>query len=162
VAVNVSPVQLRDPLFPDRALDTLGALGVSPSRVQLEITEGVVLEEFGQVRPVLDRLRAAGMRIAIDDFGTGYSSLSYLGRLSVDKIKIDRSFVQAIGNASGDAIVRAVIAFAKALNVIVTAEGVETEDQRRFLKAAGCHELQGYLLARPMAEDQLLALIGPR
>ena len=102
------------------------------------------------------------MRIAIDDFGTGYSSLSYLGRLSVDKIKIDRSFVEVIGNSSGDAIVRAVIAFAKALNMTVTAEGVETEHQRAFLKEAGCHELQGYLLARPMSETQLDDIIGPR
>ena len=162
VAVNVSPLQLRDPLFPDRALEMLNVLGVSPSRVQLEITEGVVLEEFGNAGPVLDRLRSAGMRIAIDDFGTGYSSLSYLGRLSVDKIKIDRSFVEAIGNSSGDAIVRAVIAFAKALNMTVTAEGVETEHQRAFLKEAGCHELQGYLLARPMSEQQLDDIIGPR
>jgi diguanylate cyclase (GGDEF)-like protein/PAS domain S-box-containing protein len=162
VAVNVSPVQLRDPLFPDRALDTLGALGVSPSRLQLEITEGVVLEEFGQAGPVLDRLRSAGVRIAIDDFGTGYSSLSYLGRLSVDKIKIDRSFVQAIGNPSGDAIVRAVIAFANALNMTVTAEGVETEHQRQFLKSAGCQELQGYLLGRPMSEERLDEIIEPR
>jgi EAL domain-containing protein (putative c-di-GMP-specific phosphodiesterase class I) len=162
VAVNVSPVQLRDPLFPDRALDTLGSLGVSPSRLQLEITEGVVLEEFGQAGPVLDRLRSAGVRIAIDDFGTGYSSLSYLGRLSVDKIKIDRSFVQAIGNPSGDAIVRAVIAFANALNMTVTAEGVETEHQRQFLKSAGCQELQGYLLGRPMSEERLDEIIEPR
>jgi EAL domain-containing protein (putative c-di-GMP-specific phosphodiesterase class I) len=155
-------VQLRDPLFPDRALDTLGSLGVSPSRLQLEITEGVVLEEFGQAGPVLDRLRSAGVRIAIDDFGTGYSSLSYLGRLSVDKIKIDRSFVQAIGNPSGDAIVRAVIAFANALNMTVTAEGVETEHQRQFLKSAGCQELQGYLLGRPMSEERLDEIIEPR
>jgi diguanylate cyclase (GGDEF)-like protein/PAS domain S-box-containing protein len=162
VAVNVSPVQLHDPLFPDRVMNVLGVAGVAPSRIQLEITEGVVLEEFGQARPVLDRLRAAGMRIAIDDFGTGYSSLSYLGRLSVDKIKIDRSFVQAIGNTSGEAIVRAVIAFAKALNMTVTAEGVETEDQQNFLRAAGCQELQGYLLARPMPEEQLRALMGSR
>jgi diguanylate cyclase (GGDEF)-like protein/PAS domain S-box-containing protein len=160
VAVNVSPVQLHDPLFPDRVMNALGVHGISPSRIQLEITEGVVLEEFGQARPVLDRLRSAGMRIAIDDFGTGYSSLSYLGRLSVDKIKIDRSFVRAIGNPSGDAIVRAVIAFARALNMTVTAEGVETEDQRRFLRDAGCTELQGYLLARPMPEAQLDVLLG--
>jgi EAL domain-containing protein (putative c-di-GMP-specific phosphodiesterase class I) len=141
-------------------MNILGAHGVSPSRLQLEITEGVVLEEFGRARPVLDRLRATGMRIAIDDFGTGYSSLSYLGRLPVDKIKIDRSFVQAIGNTSGDAIVRAVIAFARALDMTVTAEGVETEDQRRFLRDAGCNELQGYLLARPMPEAMLDVLLG--
>ena len=162
VAVNASPVQLRSPDFADRAITMLKSLGVSPSRIQLEITEGVVLEELDQAGPVLDRLRAAGMRIAIDDFGTGYSSLSYLGRLAVDKIKVDRSFVETIGTPSGDAIVRAVIAFAKALNMTVTAEGVETESQMQFLRNAGCDELQGFLLARPMPEDQLDAITGGR
>jgi EAL domain-containing protein (putative c-di-GMP-specific phosphodiesterase class I) len=133
----------------------LDNLALDPSRIQLEITEGVVLEEFDQVSPVFEQLRKAGMRIAIDDFGTGYSSLSYLGQLALDKIKIDRSFVQAIGTPSGDAIVCAVIAFAKALNMSVTAEGVENQDQQIFLGDAGCDELQGFLLARPMAEDHL-------
>jgi EAL domain-containing protein (putative c-di-GMP-specific phosphodiesterase class I) len=151
----VSPSQLRDAGFPDRSLQVLSSLGVDPSRIQLEITEGVVLEEFDQVRPVFERLRRAGMRIAIDDFGTGYSSLSYLGQLALDKIKIDRSFVNAIGTPSGNAIVCAVIAFAKALNMSVTAEGVETQDQQAFLRDAGCDELQGFLLARPMAEGLL-------
>jgi diguanylate cyclase (GGDEF)-like protein/PAS domain S-box-containing protein len=155
VAVNVSPIQLRDLQFSDRVIRALKAEGVNPSRLQLEITEGVALEEFVQAGPVLESLRATGIRVAIDDFGTGYSSLNYLRRLSVDKIKIDQSFVQGIGSPSGDAIVRAVIAFAKALDMTVTAEGVETEHQRQFLRHAGCHELQGYLLARPKSEEQL-------
>jgi diguanylate cyclase (GGDEF)-like protein/PAS domain S-box-containing protein len=154
-AVNVSPVQLRDSSFVDRVMSILSSEGISPSRLELEITEGVVLEETGTAHDLLEQLRAAGIRVAIDDFGTGYSSLNYLGRLAVDKIKIDRSFVQAIGASKADAIVRAVIAFSKALNVTVTAEGVETEEQRQFLEDAHCDQLQGYLLARPVYENDL-------
>jgi diguanylate cyclase (GGDEF)-like protein/PAS domain S-box-containing protein len=154
-AVNVSPVELRDDSFVDRVLSLLRDNNVSASRLQLEITEGVLLEEIGTARGALDKLRSAGVRIAIDDFGTGYSSLSYLGRLAVDKIKIDRSFVDAIGTPNADAIVRAVIAFAKALCVTVTAEGVETQEQRRFLAEADCDELQGFLLSRPVDERDL-------
>lgn len=161
VAVNVSPTQLRDPGFAPRTLKALLDRGVNPHRLQLEITEGVLLEEFVQTRTLLDALRAVGVRIAIDDFGTGYSSLSYLGQLAVDKIKIDRSFVSGIGNPTADAIVRAIVAFTKALQISVTAEGVETEAQRSFLEIAGCDELQGYLLARPKAEGEMSSLISP-
>jgi EAL domain-containing protein (putative c-di-GMP-specific phosphodiesterase class I) len=153
--VNVSPVQLQDGSFIDRVLGILRSEGVSPSRVELEITEGVALDATGTAHGLLEQLRSAGIRIAIDDFGTGYSSLNYLGRVAVDKIKIDRSFVQAIGAPNGDAIVRAVIAFSKALRVTVTAEGVETEEQRLFLEDAGCDQLQGYLLSRPVGERDL-------
>ncbi|MEO6012496.1 MAG: EAL domain-containing protein [Devosia sp.] len=152
-AVNVSPIQLRDGAFADRALSILRSENVDPSRLEFEITEGVALDETGPAHRLLEELRSAGIRIAIDDFGTGYSSLNYLGRLAVDKIKIDRSFVQAIGAANADAIVRAVIAFAKALRVTVTAEGVETDAQRRFLEESGCDQLQGYLLGRPVSDD---------
>lgn len=157
-AVNVSPIQLRDSSFFERVLAILSAEGVDPARLQLEITEGVLVEEIGTAHGILANLRSAGIRIALDDFGTGYSSLSYLGRLAVDKIKIDRSFVQSIGASNADAIVRAVIAFAKALRVTVTAEGVETEHQKRFLEEAGCDELQGFLLSRPMSEEDVLGL----
>jgi diguanylate cyclase (GGDEF)-like protein/PAS domain S-box-containing protein len=154
-AVNVSPVELRDPGFLERVMRVLSAEGVGPSRIEFEITEGVVLEQTGAAGGLLEQLRSAGFRIAIDDFGTGYSSLNYLKRIAVDKIKIDRSFVSAIGTPKADAIVRAVIAFAKALRVTITAEGVETDVQRTFLQDAGCDQLQGYLLARPMGGDSL-------
>lgn len=157
-AVNVSPIQLRDSSFFERVLAILSAEGVDPARLQLEITEGVLVEEIGTAHGILANLRSAGIRIALDDFGTGYSSLSYLARLAVDKIKIDRSFVQSIGASNADAIARAVIAFAKALRVTVTAEGVETEHQKRFLEEAGCDELQGFLLSRPMSEENVLGL----
>lgn len=157
VAVNVSPVQLRHEKFVERLFHIMGKEGVDAGRLELEITEGVALERTGTTREVLKKLRAAGIRIAIDDFGTGYSSLNYLGQIRVDKIKIDQSFVASIGSSNDDAIVRAVIAFAKALQVTVTAEGVETESQRQFLEQAGCDQLQGYLLARPMRDDALVS-----
>lgn len=153
VAVNVSPIQLRHERFVERVLQITRDEGVDPSRLELEITERIALEQTATTSDVLEELRGAGIRIAIDDFGTGYSSLNYLGRIRVNKIKIDQSFVAAIGSSNANAIVRAVIAFAKALNVTVTAEGVETEAQRQFLEQAGCDQLQGYLLARPMREE---------
>lgn len=156
-AVNVSPLQLQDNAFLTRTLDILRAENIDPSRIEFEITEGILLKETGAARSLLQQLRSNGIRIAIDDFGTGYSSLNYLSRLTVDKIKIDRSFVDAIGNQNADAIIRAIIAFAKALNVTVTAEGVETEIQKQFLEDVGCDQLQGYLLARPTSGDAIKA-----
>jgi diguanylate cyclase (GGDEF)-like protein len=160
IAVNVSALQLREEGFADHLLKLLGDHGVDPVRVQIEITESMLLEEVTDTKSVIDRLRRSGFRIAIDDFGTGYSSLSYLGSFEVDKIKVDRSFVSAIGAKSANAIVRAVVAFAKALNLYITAEGVETEEQRQFVESAGCHEVQGYLLARPLAEPDLLRILA--
>jgi diguanylate cyclase (GGDEF)-like protein/PAS domain S-box-containing protein len=156
-AINVSPVELRHASFLERAMRVLQAERIDPSRIEFEITEGVVLEESGAADGLLEQLRSAGFRIAIDDFGTGYSSLNYLKRIAVDKIKIDRSFVSSIGASNADAIVRAVIAFAKALRVTITAEGIETEAQRQFLEEAGCDQLQGFLFARPMSGDNLLS-----
>ncbi len=164
VAVNVSPLQLREARFVEQFLEIVRSSGIAPERIQVEITEGMLVEEFQETNALLDRLRWNGVKVALDDFGTGYSSLSYLAQLQVDKIKIDRSFVSGIGSASGNAIVQAIVAFAKALNVTVTAEGVETEEQRRFVELAGCHEIQGYLFSRPCAEPELTKLLshGPR
>ena len=109
----------------------------------------------------LRELRAAGVRIALDDFGTGYSSLTHLRRLEVDKVKIDRSFVQYLGqSADSGAIVQAVANIGKTLGLMVTAEGVETEEQRRFLSATGCTELQGFLFSRPLPENELIELLN--
>ena len=155
IAVNVSPAQLRHKAFVQRLFQIASEEGVDVRRLELEISEGVALEQTGATRGVLEELRALGIRIAIDEFCSGYSSLNYLGQMRVDKIKIDQSFVAAIGSTNADAIVRAVIAFAKALQVTVTAEGVETESQRQFLEHAGCDQLQGYLVARPMREAAL-------
>ena len=127
LAVNVSPVQFRQASFVSQVSAILSATGFSAGRLELEITESKVLEGFGSPDSILGAFRREGVRISLDDFGTGYSSLSYLRNLQVDRIKIDRSFVQHLGEAqSSYSIVEAIIALARALNIDVTAEGVET------------------------------------
>jgi len=161
LAVNVSPVQFRSPGFADTVLEILQETGFEISRLELEITESILVDNTDVSSNAIARLRAAGVRIALDDFGTGYSSLNYLNRFAVDKIKIDRSFIQNLDtSAASDAIVQAMIDLAKAMGVEVTAEGVETDRQRAFLKSVGCNELQGYLLSRPLAADQVDRLLG--
>jgi len=156
IAVNVSPVQLRRRRFYDRALATIADLKIDPNRIQIEITEGVLLEATESTEAGLKRLRAAGIRLALDDFGTGYSSLSYLRRYNVDKLKVDRSFVAQLGDSTdAAAIVETIIGLARALGMQVTAEGVETELQRDYLVSCGCHELQGFLLSRPLSLAKL-------
>lgn len=160
IAFNVSPVQLRDPNLADVILATASRFGIAPTRLQLEITETALVENEEQTDFTLAQLQRAGCLIALDDFGTGYSSLSYLRRYRVDKIKIDRSFVARLGvSREDDAIVRAIISLARSMNRRVTAEGIETMQQWEHLAALGCHELQGYFLARPMSEEQLRGFI---
>jgi diguanylate cyclase (GGDEF)-like protein len=165
VAVNVSAVQFRSQRFAARVLDILRETGMAPNRLELEVTESVLLDSAELSAVTLEALRAAGIRIALDDFGTGYSSLTYLQKYPVDKIKIDRSFVQNLGSdAASDAIVEAMVNLARALRVEVTAEGVETVQQRDALKRIGCDELQGFLLSPPVTADtvdRLLAMSEP-
>lgn len=156
VAVNLSPVQLRDTGLADRVLDILNDVGLNPARLQLEITESAFLNADAVVTSTIQRLRKSGIKIALDDFGTGYSSLSHLRQFEVDKVKIDRSFVQHLGQLNDSAaIVQAVTGIGKALGLSVTAEGVEKVEQRDFLRASGCHELQGYLVSRPLPESAI-------
>jgi diguanylate cyclase (GGDEF)-like protein/PAS domain S-box-containing protein len=157
LAVNVSSVQLHSEAFARSTLEAIAAARIDPSRVQLEITESVLLQDTGTARTTLERLSVAGIRLALDDFGTGYSSLSYLSRFPVNKIKIDRSFVSEIGTRNADAIVKAIVALARGLGMTVTAEGVETEAQRSFLRGVGCDEIQGYLASKPVTEPELIA-----
>jgi diguanylate cyclase (GGDEF)-like protein len=148
VAVNVSAVQFRSQHFAARVLDIVRETGMAPNRLELEVTETVLLDSADLSTLTLVALRAAGIRIALDDFGIGYSSLTYLRKYPVDKIKIDRSFVQNLGtDSASDAIVEAMVNLARALGIDVTAEGVETEAQREALKRIGCDELQGFLLS---------------
>jgi diguanylate cyclase (GGDEF)-like protein len=163
IAVNVSPVQFRSPLFATKVLDTIREIGLEPHRLELEITESVLLDSAEIAEPTFNTLRGAGVRIALDDFGTGYSSLTYLQKFPVDKIKIDRSFVHNLdAGAASNAIVQAIVDLARAMGVEVTAEGVETAAQRDALKRIGCDELQGFLLSRPLTADELDALLaGP-
>ncbi|MER9726732.1 MULTISPECIES: EAL domain-containing protein [unclassified Mesorhizobium] len=161
LAVNVSPLQLRDAGFAEEVASILAETGLAPKRLQLEITENVLLENNDTTRAALAALRQSGVGIVLDDFGTGYSSLSYLRRHAIDKLKIDRSFVRLLdGDGNSGAIVKALIDLAGALKVEVTAEGVETEVQKALLVAMGCQQLQGHLLSPPLEPAQLVALPG--
>jgi diguanylate cyclase (GGDEF)-like protein len=159
LAVNVSPVQFRSHAFSLKVANALATSSLSANRLELEITEAVLIRDDEAALTMLQHLRAIGVRIALDDFGTGYSSLSYLQRFPFDKIKIDRCFVSDLAGTEGSSpIVQAVINIAKARNMTTTAEGVETEQQRELLLGLGCTEMQGYLFspARPVAEIRKL------
>jgi len=160
VAVNLSPLQFRVGNVLSLVMDTLKQSGLSPRRLELEITETLVLEKSSQVLATLHALRALGVRISMDDFGTGYSSLSYLRSFPFDKIKIDQSFIRDLAaNREAQAIVRSIISLGKGLGVTITAEGVETEAEFRCLRAEGCHEGQGYLFSRPRPNADIIALL---
>jgi diguanylate cyclase (GGDEF)-like protein len=163
VAVNVSPTQFRQTDFAERVFAILEEAGMSPDRLEIEITESTLLDGSDASINGLKALRAAGVKIALDDFGTGYSSLSYLMRLEVDRIKIDKSFVRHLGeSAQSCSIVQAIVTMAHAVGVAVTAEGVETEYQQDFLAKVGCNNLQGYLLSPPVSALGLVDLFGGR
>jgi diguanylate cyclase (GGDEF)-like protein len=161
VAVNLSPIQFRSPDLFDSFIRIVGETGADPRAIQLEITERVLLDDDDNVGAVLARLRVAGFKIVLDDFGTGYSSLSYLRKFEVDKIKVDGSFVQHLGDsADSRTIVSAVLALGQAMGLSVAAEGVETEEQKTFLDIAGCKEMQGYYFARAVPENEIAALLA--
>ena len=150
LAVNVSPVQFKSGTLALKVIAALATSGLAASRLELEITEAVLIRDDDAALAVLHQLRAIGVRIALDDFGTGYSSLSYLQRFPFDKIKIDRCFITDIAEPEGSAsIVEAVVNIAAARHMTTTAEGVETEQQRELLRALGCSEMQGYLFSPP-------------
>jgi ammonium transporter, Amt family len=150
VSVNVSPLQLRHVDFAGRLRDIIARSGVDPQRLEIEITENVLIEDDRRALQMLNDLKRMGVAIALDDFGTGYSSLSYLSRYPFDTIKIDRSFVQNLSTAdNAQTIVKSIIDLGVGLGMKIVAEGVETLDEALFLARAGCHELQGYLLGRP-------------
>ncbi|UZE52357.1 EAL domain-containing protein [Rhodopseudomonas sp. P2A-2r] len=159
IAVNVSPIQFRSQSLALKVSAALAQSGLCPQRLELEITEAVLIRDDEAALDILHRLRALGVRIALDDFGTGYSSLSYLQRFPFDKIKIDRCFVTDIAEIDGSpAIVQAVVNIAASRNMTTTAEGVETEAQKQLLRALGCTEIQGWLFspAKPAAEVRAL------
>jgi diguanylate cyclase (GGDEF)-like protein len=150
IAVNISGVQLRSPALPRLIHDILREVGLAPERLEIEITETALIEDFDQAMRILREIKASGVKVAMDDFGTGYSSLSNLRAFPFDKIKIDRSFVcKAYANEDSAAIVRAIIGLCKGLNLAVLAEGVETADEMRFLANEHCPQAQGYLFGRP-------------
>ncbi|WP_188912327.1 ammonium transporter [Salinarimonas ramus] len=154
MSVNVSPRQFRDPEFLETVLDALEASGLPPDRLELEITESVLVDDDRRAIAILETLERAGVRIALDDFGTGYSSLSYLTRFPFDTIKIDRSFIRGMeDDDSAWHIVESVLRLSEGLGVRVVAEGVETPDQLLRLMQRGCDEVQGYLIAAPAGAD---------
>jgi diguanylate cyclase (GGDEF)-like protein len=163
VAVNLSPAQLKTKNLVSIVKSALADCGMAAERLQLEITETMLMQNTFATLAMLHELRKLGVQIAMDDFGTGYSSLSYLRSFPFDKIKIDRSFIQDLANgAEPRAIVHAVAGLAKCLNMISTAEGVETQQQLDTLQAAGCTEMQGYLFSRAKPADEIVALLQSR
>src|SRR6202035_986448 len=160
VAVNLSPLQFRTGNLLSIVMDALKQSGLPAKRLELEITETLLLEKSGQVLATLHALRALGVRISMDDFGTGYSSLSYLRSFPFDKIKIDQSFVRDLGaNRDAQAIVRSIISLGIGLGVTITAEGVETEAELSCLRVEGCHEAQGFLFSRARPNAEIVGLL---
>ncbi len=158
IAVNISPTQFRKQSVSSLARSALASSRLSPERLEVEITENVLMQGAERVLKDLKDIRSQGVQVAIDDFGTGYSSLAYLKRFKVDRLKIDRGFVNTmVSDASDAAIVNAVIGLGKSLNLQVLAEGVEKEQQAVMLKKAGCDEAQGYLFGRPMSAEAFVA-----
>jgi diguanylate cyclase (GGDEF)-like protein len=156
IAVNLSPVQFRNPGLVQVVFSALATSGLQPARLELEITETVLLEDNEATLATLYQLRELGVRIAMDDFGTGYSSLSYLQRFPFDKIKIDRSFIKGMADGVGSLnIVRAVAALANGLGMTTTAEGVETQEQRDAVESEGCTEMQGFLFSKPLPASEI-------
>ena len=162
ISVNLSPLQVRNRAIIEVVRQALADSGVAPSRLILEITEGVLIDNPEEMLRRMQELRALGVRIALDDFGSGYSSLGYLQRFPFDKLKIDRSFVTPLGRSPNAAvIVQAIVALGRALGVSIVVEGVETEEQRVLLRLAGCDEMQGFLFARPAPVETVARLIAP-
>ena len=160
IAINLSPAQFRNEDLVGTVHQALVASGLEPSRLELEITESVLLQPDDPNLMTLHRLRQMGVRISMDDFGTGYSSLSYLRSFPFDKIKIDRSFVQGLSLDGGSvAIIRAVTGLSRSLGITTTAEGVETDEQLHCLVREGCHEVQGFLFSRPVPAGRVLELL---
>ena len=163
LAVNVSPVQFRSGTLALKIVAALAASGLPASRLELEITEAVLIRDDEAALAILHQLRRIGVRIALDDFGTGYSSLSYLQRFPFDKIKIDRCFVNDIAEANGSSgIVRAVVNIAAERHMTTTAEGVETQQQLELLRALGCSEMQGFLFSPPKPAADVRQLLLSR
>ncbi|MCJ2066467.1 EAL domain-containing protein [Methylobacterium sp. J-088] len=157
IAVNISAVQFRQARFVEVVMHALAETGLAPERLELEITETVLMTSLPQVIEALHLLRRLGVRISLDDFGTGYSSLSYLRTFPFDKLKIDQTFVQDLADPATVSILQAITALGLGLGMSVTAEGVETEEQRATVCEFGCSDLQGYLFGAPLPKHDFEA-----
>jgi len=162
VNVNVSPEQLLEPDFHSHVVEVLAATGLRPERLEIEVTESIFLRDASVARNALEQVMALGCSVALDDFGTGYSSLGYLRKLRFSTIKVDRTFVQgaAQGSAESLAIINAVVAMAKSLDMTTTAEGVETIEEVELIRNLGCDKIQGYYFGRPMSNLDALRLFS--
>jgi diguanylate cyclase len=164
IAVNVSPTQFRGKGLAENLIRMVTESGIDHKRIEIEVTEGVLIRDADRAAGIIKKLRDSGMRVALDDFGTGFASLSYLRRFQFDKLKIDQVFVKTLsserGGGSGSAaIIHNVVALGRSLGMTVQAEGVETLEHHIFLRAAGCHCLQGYYFARPMPKEAMDAFL---
>jgi len=161
IAVNVSPVQIKSPGLVLNVVRILSESGLHAQRLELEITETVLIQDDEATLTVLHNLRDLGVRVAMDDFGTGFSSLSYLHRFPFDKIKIDRCFIKNLPDDKGSvATTKAIIGIAKAREITTTAEGVETQDQREILRRLGCDQIQGYLISAARPASEIVVFLG--
>jgi len=159
VCVNISPLQFNQSNLPKWIEDFLGRSGLPPERLELELTESAIMTDAGTNIAKLQELKDLGLDLAVDDFGTGYSSLSYLKRFPIDTLKIDQSFVADLDSADGAAIVDAILALAKTLNLRVIAEGIENEHQLAYLVQKDCDLLQGFYFARPIYPEDVPAML---
>ena len=164
VAVNLSPVQFANPALPSLIVSALAVSGIAPSRLELEITEGVFLNNSAATERMFGELKALGLKLALDDFGTGYASLGYLRTAPFDKIKIDQSFVRgaAIAGSRNAALIQAIVTLAGALGMETTAEGVEYQDEIELIRSLGCSHIQGYVYSRPVSAAAVLTQLGGR
>ena len=164
ISVNVSPGQFRNPGFAERVRNALAAAKIAPERLTLEVTEGYFIQNPGRARLVIDQLKALGVQIALDDFGAGFSSVGYLRQFGFNRMKIDRTLVTALEeSARGREMLHATVALARSLDIPVTAEGIEREEQAFILELCGCDELQGYFFGRPVPAEEIGRMIeaGP-
>jgi EAL domain-containing protein (putative c-di-GMP-specific phosphodiesterase class I) len=160
VSVNLSARQVQDPGLIDQVAGVLDEVGLDPTSLTLEITEGLLLQDAEGIMERLHAIKALGINLALDDFGTGYSSLSYLQRFPIDVLKIDKSFVERVTEgAEASALVRTIVALSESLQLRTVAEGIEMEDQAEHLRALGCERGQGYLFARPLPAEQVKELL---
>ena len=161
VAINVSAAQFKGFGLVDAVEKALAASGLAPTRLEIEITESIMIKDSAHACAVLHKLKSLGISISMDDFGTGYSSLGYLRSFPFDKIKIDRSFIEGLGEAADcNAIVQAVMGICDSLGIVATAEGVENEDQMKLLRSRNCHQAQGYLFSRPRPASEVRQIIA--
>jgi len=161
VSVNVSPAQFRNPNFDGQLTAILRETGFPPDRLELEVTESYFIANSDQARRAIDTIRSLGISVSLDDFGTGYSSIGYLRSFNFDKLKLDRSLIVGVGHDERVLrLVEATIALADALDLGVTAEGVETEEEAHLLKKAGCSAFQGFFFARPATAAAITAMLA--